>query len=176
MTTTSEATARRGPRLWPAAVAGRRSWHVAVPGALTGYLAFASGGFFPGQVAVGAAALALVLLLRLTVAHRPLEGWSAGAAAVAVLATLLAVWTLVSAAWADAPARALFEFDRTLLYLLAFAVMACFAAAAVRPRGGAPVGPRRDRRRRRGGARHPAAARRLRGGSLGASLPGSRTR
>ncbi len=126
MTTTSEATARRGLRLGSASAA-RRSWHVAVPGALTGYLAFASGGFFPGQVAVGAAALALALLLRLTVAHRPLEGWSAGAAAVAGVATLLAIWSLLSAAWSDAPARALFEFDRALLYLLAFGVMACFA-------------------------------------------------
>jgi O-antigen ligase len=127
--TASEAPARRpsrppGGRRFPSVP---RSWHAAVPGALTGYLASASGGFFPSQVAVAATGLALLLLLRLTVAHRPLEGWSGGAAAVAVVACLLAGWTLLSAVWSDAPARALFEFDRTLLYLLAFGAMACFA-------------------------------------------------
>ena len=128
--TTSEASARQAPG---AELGGRlagvahRSWHVALPGLLTAYLAFASGGFFPGQVALATVALALVLLLRLTVAQRPLEGWSARSAAVAFVASLLAGWTLVSAVWSDAPARALFEFDRTLLYVLAFGIMACFA-------------------------------------------------
>ncbi|HET9737380.1 MAG TPA: O-antigen ligase family protein [Solirubrobacteraceae bacterium] len=127
--TTSEAPPRRAP----AVDAGRRqegmadrSWHVGLPGVLTAFLAFASGGFFPGQVAAAAAVLAVVLLLRLTLARRPLEGWSPGAAAVAFLAALLAGWTLFSAVWSDAPARALHEFDRMLLYLLAFGVMACF--------------------------------------------------
>ena len=31
---------------------------------------------------------------------------------------LFVVWTLLSGGWSDAPARALVEFDRALLYLL----------------------------------------------------------
>ena len=127
--TTSEAPARQALGVdvhrRPQGVAGP-SWHVALPGVLTACLAFASGGFFGGQVGAAAAVLAVVLLLRLTIARHPLEGWSPKAAAVAFVAALLAGWTLLSAVWSDAPARALYEFDRTLLYLLAFGVMACF--------------------------------------------------
>jgi hypothetical protein len=42
---------------------------------------------------------------------------------------LFIVWTLLSATWSGAPARALFEFDRGLLYL------SCWGLVAVVPRG-----------------------------------------
>jgi O-Antigen ligase len=60
--------------------------------------------------------LALVLVGRITLARRPFEGWSSALALGSGALAALAVWTLVSALWSDAPARALAEFDRTLLY------------------------------------------------------------
>ena len=60
--------------------------------------------------------LALVLVGRITLARRPFEGWSPALALVSGALAGLAVWTLASAVWSDAPARALAEFDRTLLY------------------------------------------------------------
>jgi hypothetical protein len=89
------------------------------PGAVGLYLGFSSGGFFPGATGVAATVLLLVLVLRISLAGRPFEGlgWVAGVSAGAL--ALLAAWTLASAAWSDAPARALLEYNRTLLYLVA---------------------------------------------------------
>ncbi len=44
------------------------------------------------------------------------------------------MWTLASAAWSGAPWRALVEFDRTLLYLLALSLFGSLALAAARGR------------------------------------------
>jgi O-antigen ligase len=100
---------------------------LALPGVITAYLAFGSGGFFPGQVAVAAVGLSLALLLRITTGRDPLAGWTLPAACVAAVGALLAAWTLLSVTWSDSASRALVEFDRVLLYVLAFGVMACFA-------------------------------------------------
>ena len=62
--------------------------------------------------------LALALVVRITVAERPFEGFSPALALAFGALTGLAVWTLASALWSNAPARALAEFDRTLLYAL----------------------------------------------------------
>ena len=96
---------------------------LATPGALGLYLGFSSGGFFPGPSAVAAAGLLFALALRTSVAARPFEGlgWTVGVAAGAL--ALLAAWTLASASWSDAPARALLEYDRTLLYLAAILLL-----------------------------------------------------
>ena len=51
-------------------------------------------------------------------ASRPFDGWSPALALASGALALLAIWTLASAAWSDAPVRALTEFDRTLLYAL----------------------------------------------------------
>ncbi len=67
--------------------------------------------------------VALLLVGRLTVSTRPFAGLSGGYAAGAAALGLLAAWTLLSANWSDATARAFIEFDRTLLYLLAFVVL-----------------------------------------------------
>ena len=93
---------------------------------LTGLLAFQAGGFFPAPVAVAAVALAVLLVLRLTVARRPYEGWGPHAVVVLAVLAALASATLASAFWSGAPARALPEFDRVLLYGLAFALVAAF--------------------------------------------------
>jgi hypothetical protein len=68
--------------------------------------------------------LTLALVLRITLAQEPLEGLGLGAAACAAALGLLAVWSVSSTAWSEAPARAVFELDRVLLYLLAFLLIA----------------------------------------------------
>ena len=79
-------------------------------------------------------ALALALVVRLTAGRRVWgelgPAFAAGAAALA----LLAGWTLLSATWSDAPARALVEYDRTLLYLLGFLVLGSLGYAPDRLR------------------------------------------
>ena len=95
-----------------------------LPGALTIYLGFDGGGYFPPATGVACAALTLALVLRLTLADRPLEGFGLGAALVTGALGLFAVWSLVSTAWSDAPARAVAEFDRALLYMLMLALLA----------------------------------------------------
>jgi O-antigen ligase len=95
-----------------------------LPGALTIYLGFDGGGYFPPATGVACGALALALVLRLTLAERPLEGFGLGAALATGAIALFAVWSLISSEWSDAPARAVAEFDRALLYMLMLALLA----------------------------------------------------
>jgi hypothetical protein len=95
-----------------------RSVWLALPAAATALLAFVAGGFFPAATALAAIALGLALVLRMTTADRPWEGFGAALGVASGALALLAVWTLVSGSWSDAPSRAAIEFDRTLLYLL----------------------------------------------------------
>lgn len=94
-----------------------------LPGALVVFLGFQSGAFLPGPVALTAVALAVALMVRLTIAERPWGAISPGFAAGAAALGLLAAWTLLSANWSDAPARAIIEYDRVLLFLLGFLVV-----------------------------------------------------
>ena len=84
---------------------------------------FASGGFLPGPVALVATALALAVVLLLTVGERAWGALSPGYVAGAAVLGLLAAWTLLSATWSHAPARALVEYDRALLFGLGFVVL-----------------------------------------------------
>jgi len=95
---------------------------------------FQAGGFFPGTVALVAVGFAIVLVLRLTLAERPFAGLSIPLAIAGAGLGLFAVWTLVSAAWSQAPGRALVEYDRVLLYLLAFVLLGCLARTVPRVR------------------------------------------
>ena len=95
-----------------------------LPGALTIYLAFDGGGYFPPATGLACAVLTLALVLRLTLSPRPLEGFGLGAGVVGAALGLLGAWALVSSSWSDAPARAVVEFDRALLYLLMLALIA----------------------------------------------------
>jgi len=70
----------------------------------------------------------LVLVGRITLASKPFEGWSSALALGSGALAGLAVWTLASAVWSDAPARALAEFDRTLLYGLVLVLTGSAAA------------------------------------------------
>jgi O-antigen ligase len=103
---------------------------LAAPAAGVAALCFSTGGFFPGTVAVAAIVAIAAVVLRLTLAPRPWEGWSLGLSIGAGSLALFAVWTLVSAEWSDAPARALLEFDRALLYLAVLVLFGLFAARA----------------------------------------------
>ena len=95
-----------------------------LPGGLTAYLGFNAGGFFPGDTAAAAVVVCLALVLRVTLADSPAAGLSALGALGVLLLGAFAVWTLLSGAWSDAPARALIEFDRALLYVLTFLLFA----------------------------------------------------
>jgi hypothetical protein len=104
--------------------------HLPLAGALTAFLAFRAGGFFPDATAVAVLVLSAALLLRVTVAADPFAGWSRAAAVAVLAAAGFASWTLLSATWSDAAGRAVVEFDRALLYVLALA----FYAAVPRDR------------------------------------------
>src|SRR3954462_2696373 len=90
-----------------------------LPVGLITYLAFNSGGFYPGPTAYVAIILCVALLLRVTLAEDPFGGFSWRYTIATALMSLLALWTLLSAAWSHSDARALVEFDRILVYLLA---------------------------------------------------------
>jgi hypothetical protein len=107
-------------------IAGCR-WHLALPAVLTTFLAFQAGGFFPGTVGLVAAALCVLLVLRVTLGRDPFGGWSPLLTVACAALALLATWQLVSASWSDSGERALLEFDRTLLYLLVLAGTGSFA-------------------------------------------------
>ena len=77
----------------------------------------------PGPVALAATALAAVLVVRITLPGRPWADPSVAYVAGAAALALLAGWTLASATWSDAAARAATEYDRALLYLLGFVVL-----------------------------------------------------
>jgi len=98
------------------------------------YLSFNAGGFFPVASGIVAIVCAQALLLRTLIADHPFEGfnWRLGVPLVAL--ALFAAWELASALWSHAPARAIDDFDRTLLYLLVFAFFGSFASDAARVR------------------------------------------
>jgi O-Antigen ligase len=112
--------------LWGAVRALGERIHLFLPGMATAYLASQSGGYFPGAIGFGALVLALLVVLRITLAREPFAGWGRAAAAIGLAGALLASWTLLSAVWSDAPGRAMLEFDRTLLLVLGFALLASF--------------------------------------------------
>ena len=105
-----------------------------VPGVLTVYLSFGAGGFFPAEPALAALALALLLVLNVTLGTDPFAGFSRPLAVATGGLALLGVWQLASSAWSGAPARALLEFDRTLLYLLALVAFGCGSRSPERMR------------------------------------------
>jgi len=96
---------------------------VLLPAALALFFSFQAGGFFAGSTGVAAFALALGLVLRSTLGHRPFAALTVPAGVAAAALAGYAVWILLSVQWSDAPGRALVEFNRALLYGLTF--LAC---------------------------------------------------
>ena len=99
-----------------------------LPGALTVFLAFRSGGFFTETPALVAVVLIVALLCLIMLASHPREGLSPPLLVVAGALALFAIWTLASGGWSDAPGRALIEFDRALVYVLALLVFGLLGA------------------------------------------------
>jgi hypothetical protein len=87
-----------------------------LPAGLLAVLAFSSGGFFPDATAVAVVVVLLALLLRATLAPAAFAGVGPALSIAAAALLGFAVWTLLSGTWSDAPARALLEYNRVLLY------------------------------------------------------------
>jgi O-antigen ligase len=123
---------RAAPGTFDAAVSARVANAVllALPGALTVYFAFNAGGFFPETPALVAVVLILILVVRITTAEGPFAGFGWPVAIATGALGLYCVWTLVSGTWSDAPARALIEFDRALVYLLALVLFGSLPRSA----------------------------------------------
>jgi hypothetical protein len=98
---------------------------LALPGVLTLYLAFNSGGLFEVTTAFAALVVLVVAAVAIAAAPRPLAGFSLLGALACGLLALFAIWTLLSAQWSDAGGRALVSFDRMLLYLAVLTLFAC---------------------------------------------------
>jgi O-antigen ligase len=88
--------------------------------ALTVFLGFNAGGFFPGSTATAAIALCFLVVLGAMLVSRPFESFTPAFFIPLGLLAGFAAWTLISASWSGATGRALLEFDRVLLYVLAF--------------------------------------------------------
>jgi hypothetical protein len=106
-----------------------------LPGAGLVLLGVRSGGFFPDAIAV-AALVALACLAVRALVGPPLGTAVTPALAVAVGALAgFAVWVLASSGWSDAPARALLEYDRVLLYAATLVVFGLLGHSQARARG-----------------------------------------
>jgi hypothetical protein len=105
-----------------------------IPGVLTAYFSFESGGYFAGAAALVAAELLVLLALWVALARRPFEGVGPGLLVAAAALACFAAWALASSAWSDAPARAIPEYTRALGYLaaLVFFGLLPFSARRVR--------------------------------------------
>jgi hypothetical protein len=86
------------------------------------YLSFNAGGYFPSAPGFVAIVFAQALILRSTLARRPFEGFSRTLAIPLLALVLYAAWQLASTLWSHATAASLDSYDRTLLYVLAFAL------------------------------------------------------
>jgi O-Antigen ligase len=86
------------------------------------FLSFNDGGFFPDTTGLAAIGFAVLLVLRTTLAEHPFAGYNKQLAVPLLALAFFGLWQLASALWSHDTARALDEYDRTLLYLLAFAL------------------------------------------------------
>src|SRR3954468_10157295 len=86
-----------------------------LPAGLLLALSFNSGGFFPDGTAVAAFVTLVLLLLRAASAATPFAGLSPALTVGGISLIAFAVWTLASGSWSGSAARALLEFNRTLL-------------------------------------------------------------
>ena len=103
--------------------------------ALIVYLGAEKGGFFPEATAAATVALAAALIVRTALTKEPFAGFGLALAFAALPAGLFAVWTLTSGLWSDAPGRALVEFNRALLYVLALLFFGSYARSLSGARG-----------------------------------------
>src|SRR6478672_10792188 len=105
-----------------------------LPGGLVVFFAAHAGGFYPDTVGLVAVGLAVILVVRVTLAEAPFEGSSRPLALASAALALYALWQLISSGWSDTPGRAIVEFDRTLLYVLALVLFGMVARTEERVR------------------------------------------
>lgn len=105
-----------------------------VPMALTLYLGFNSGGFYPGAVSVAAVLVGVAVVLCLLLTRRPFAGFNVPSAIAAVALAAFAGWVLLSANWSDSTVRALPEYARVLLYGLTLVLFSLISFDARRIR------------------------------------------
>ena len=98
------------------------------------YLSFAQGGFFPDSTGLTAIGLSVALVLRTTLAEHPFAGFNRSLGVLLLALALFAALQLASGLWSHDLARALDEYDRTLLYLLALALFGSFPRTSARLR------------------------------------------
>lgn len=129
------------PAVWPrvatalpAARTAGLAVALAVPGGVATWLAFHAGGYFAGGTATATLMVIGALGLRALLARAPWEGIGLAVAIAAGLLAAFAAWTLASASWSDLEARALIEYDRALLYVLAFLFCGSIARTPARVR------------------------------------------
>jgi hypothetical protein len=101
-----------------------------LPGALIVFMGFNAGGFFPAAPAVAAIVLSQLLIVRILRSRDPFEGLALSTLVAIAALGLYGVLTLASARWSHSSSRALIEFDRCLLYLLALALFGSVHASA----------------------------------------------
>ncbi|MCW3008763.1 MAG: O-antigen polymerase [Solirubrobacterales bacterium] len=103
------------------------SWAVLLVPAALGIaivaLAFSGGGFFAGATGVGEAVAAAALAAWIVLVPRPLAAISPTLGIAIAALGAFSLWVLVSSRWSHAPARALLEGDRALLYTLVVALV-----------------------------------------------------
>lgn len=102
-----------------------------VPAAMIVYFGFRAGGFFVGATAGVALFLLLLLAGRLALTPLVAEGLNRTVLIAIAGMVLFSLWTWLSGRWSHAPARALVEFDRALVYTAALIV---FGLARTSPR------------------------------------------
>lgn len=98
------------------------------------YLSFNVGGYFPTAPAFVTIVLCQALVLRTVLTERPFAGFSRALAVPLAALVLYGAWQLTSALWSHATARALDNYDRTLLYALALALFGSLRLALPRLR------------------------------------------
>jgi hypothetical protein len=97
------------------------------------YLGMKGGGYPAGITGVAATLLACLIILRAVVAPRTFRRPSGLALLAGAGLLVMAAWALLSAAWSHSAARAIAEFDRTVLYLLVLTTFATLPRVSLRP-------------------------------------------
>lgn len=89
----------------------------ALPGILTIYLSFNTGGFFAGAQGAVVAVLAGTVAVRMAVVRDPFAGFSRPLRIAIATLAFYSLWSLLSSRWSHSPARALLDFDLVNVYL-----------------------------------------------------------
>ncbi len=113
----------RSDRGWVAVLA-------VLPALITVYLGFEAGGYYAGSIALATLLTLFLLIARILTSDQPFAGVSRRYALTTGAFAAYTGWTLMSALWSDAHARALTEFDRDLLYLLLLALFGLLPRSA----------------------------------------------